>query len=410
MSDTGSRVLALILAVGVGGAPFYQPDATRAALLGDAVVPPDALVAVVCLGVAVAWWSTQGRGYLWADPAWLTWEDFTNGRAAALNKRMVRGWMARWAALGYGAAVTGMVLGWSGISYAAVLFVGYGCLALAASRVKSPGIAESGLPLLLAASSAWPIPLAASAAAATAIGILLLRKEPLAETAGREELVRGFSARMTQRVSVAFLDVWGLLPPAQPLSLERVFARKPVLPRYLVAGVLTRARAVVGAGLIAVVVATLHRLFPAVPTVWWVGIGGYLAAVPFAAPVAQLHRTPGLRRWLNNSMLAVKATAALILAALAALWLAVVTALGVDFHPAALVAVPLAATAAVRSVTRAPIDFANVGMVDVGGVLVPMGLVVQVARGVDALLLGILLLGAGLLPVAAAVCAAALLF
>ncbi|MBM7773765.1 hypothetical protein JOD54_003969 [Actinokineospora baliensis] len=410
MSDTVSRVLALVLAVGIGGLPFYQPDATRVALVGDTAPPHGALVAVVCLGVAVAWWSTQGRGYLWADPAWLTWNDFTTTRTTALTRRMVRGWLARWAALGYGTAVAGMVLGWSGILYAAALFAGYGLLAIAAGRVKSPGMWESVLPLLLAASAAWPIPLAVSAAAATAAGILLLRKESLAETAGREELVRGFSARMTQRVSVAFLDVWGLLPAARPLSLERFFARRPVLPRYLLAGVFTRARAVVGAGLIAVVVANLHWIFPGVPGVWWVGIGCYLAAIPFAAPVAQLHRTPGLRRWLNHSPLAVKTTAAALLAVVAALWLALVTALGVDFHPAALVAVPLAAAAAVRSVTRDPIDFANVGVVDVGGVLVPMGLVVQVARGIDALLLGILLLGAGLVPLAGVVCAAALLF
>ncbi|GAA3057992.1 DUF6297 family protein [Actinokineospora globicatena] len=412
MSDTVSRALAVVLAVGIGGAPFYQPEATRDALVGDTVPPSNAALVVVCLGVAVAWWSTQGRGYLWADPAKLTWDDLTAPRSAALSRRLTLGWAARWAALAYGAAVSGVVLGWDGFLYAAILSAAFGFLALSAARVRSPGVWESALPLLLAALgsyAAFRIPLVVSSGLAFVGGFLLLRRQPLAEAVGRQELVRNFAARMTQRVSVAFLDVWGLLPPARPLALRGIFARRPILLRYLLAGVLARPRALVGAALIAVIAAALHRVFPAVPPVWWTAIGGYLAAIPFAAPVAQLRRTPGLRRWLNHSTLTVKLTAAAVLALVAALWLAAVTALGIDWTTTSLVAVPLAAAAAVRSVTRDPIDFANVGMVDLGGVLVPMGLVVQVARGIDVLVLGAVLLAAGLVPVVAVLCAAALL-
>ncbi|SEQ99161.1 hypothetical protein [Actinokineospora terrae] len=412
MSDTVSRALAVVLAVGVGGAPFYQSDATRLALLGDTVPTSNAALVVMCLGVAVAWWSTQGRGYLWADPAKLTWDDLTAPRSVVLGRRLARGWAARWSVLAYGAAVSGAVLGWHEIPYTAVLFAGFGLLAMSAARLRSPGVWESALPLLLAALgsyAAFEIPLAVAALAAAVVGFLLLRKTPLAETVGREELVRNFAARMTQRVSVAFLDVWGLLPSAQPLALPRIFAGKPVLLRYLLAGLLARPRALVGAALIALIAAALYRVFPAVPPVWWIAIGAYLAAIPFAAPVAQLRRTPGLRRWLNNSMLAVKLTAAVVLTLVSTLWLAAVTALGIDWNTTSLVAVALAAAAAVRSVTRDPIDFANIGVVDLGGVLVPMGLVVQVARGPDALVLGAVLLAAGQVPVVIALGAAALL-
>ncbi|WP_051386294.1 hypothetical protein [Actinokineospora inagensis] len=412
MNDLPSKVLAVVLAVGIAGVPFYQPDQTRDLLLGGVVVPANATLAVVCLGLAVAWWSTQGRGYLWADPARLTWDDFTEPRPDKLSRRMVLGWAARWVVLAYGAAVAVVVLGWSGIACAAVLFAAVGFLALAAARVRSPGAWEWLLPLVLASAGSYavnPLVLGGFAVLAVVGGVLLLRGESWAETAGRGELVGRYSTRMARRTSIAFLDVWGLLPPAKPLDLPRVFARRPILPRYLVAGVLARGRSVAAAGLTALVVAAAHRIFPAVPAVWWVGIGAYLAVIAFAAPVAQLNRTPGLRRWLNRSTLVVKLAATAVLAVTGALWLGSVTLLGIGFTPASLLAVVVATTAAVRSVTRAPVDFANVGMVDIGGLMVPLGLVVQVARGIDGLVLGIAFLAGGLFPITVALCVLAVL-
>ncbi|GAB3351818.1 hypothetical protein [Amycolatopsis echigonensis] len=126
-------------------------------------------------------------------------------------------------------------------------------------------------------------------------------------------------------------------------------------------------------------------------------VGGYLALLPFTAPVAQLHRVPGLRRWLDASNLRLHVVTCAFLCLLALIWAGVVLLLGIPASISAVVAVLLAALAAVRSVTRGPLDFSSMGMVLYEGVLIPAGLVRQLVRGPDLLVLG--LIAASFLPV-----------
>ncbi len=193
---------------------------------------------------------------------------------------------------------------------------------------------------------------------------------------------------------MSFLDLLALLPAGREVRWARALDGRGVLARFVVAGLLARHRALPLAGLLVLAVATLHRLFPSVDPVWWIGAGGYLAALPFTGALAQIHQVPGLRRWVGCSDRALRASATGVLVAVVAVWAAVLAVLGVPLSWPAGLAVLLASAAVVRTVTRAPLNYANLGLVSVVGVLVPVGLLVQLAHGPDLLVLGLLLLGA----------------
>ena len=387
-------ILALVIAGGLLGSPFYNTELVRGQLIGGAPVGALGSLLVLCTGLALAWRATLRRGYLWAHPATLTWDDFDGQRPAVLTQRLVLDWAARFAVAGYFFAVSGMLIGFpSSLVGPAVLFVVIAALALLMGR-RRPFPGESLLPLTLALPliiPLWTYVLAAALAAA-----LLVRSVSLPHTASRDTLIRHHAERMVRRTSAAFLDVWALLPAGRPVPWRTALDSRFVVTRYVVTGVLAR-RSTLGLPVfLALAVVATHATFPAVTSAWLIGIGGYLGLLPFTAPIAQLHRVPGLRRWLNASNLRLHAVTCAFLCFLALLWAGVVLLLGIPATLGAIVAALLAALSAVRSVTRGPLDFSSMGLVLYEGVLIPAGLVRQLVRGPDLLLLG--LIAASFLP------------
>lgn len=387
-------VLALVIAAGLLGSPFYNTELVRSQLIGGAPVGALGSLLVLCTGLALAWRATLRRGYVWAHPATLTWDDFDGQRPAALTRRLVLDWAARFAVAAYFFAVSGMLIGFpSSLVGPVALFVVTAGLALVLGRRRSfPG--ESLLPLTLALPLVIPLWTYVVAAGLTAIA--LLRSSPLPHTASRDTLIRHYTERMVRRTSAAFLDVWALLPAGRPVPWRNALASRFVVTRYVLTGVLARRSALGLPVFLALAVVATHATFPAVTSVWLIGIGGYLGLLPFTAPIAQLHRVPGLRRWLAASDLHLHAVTCAFLCVLALLWTGVVLLLGIPASIGALAAALIAALSAVRSVTRGPLDFSSMGMVLYEGVLIPAGLVRQLIRGPELLVLG--LIAASFLP------------
>ncbi|SEP52080.1 hypothetical protein [Amycolatopsis saalfeldensis] len=389
-------ILALVVLGGALGSPFYNTALVRSQLIGDAPVGVQGGVAVLCVGLAMAWRATTRRGHLWADPAALTWSDFDGSRPRTLTRRLLVDWAARFAAAGYAFAMAGVLIGFpADLGGALGLFVGVAGLALALAR-RARVWGEAVLPLVPVLGVLPFIPLWTLALVAASAAVALGWSTPLARTAGRRSLVHHFAERMVRRTSAAFLDVWALLPAGRPVRWRTALDGRFVVTRYLVTGVLARRHQLGLPLFLALAVAAAHVTFPAVTSVWLVGMGGYLALLPFAAPVAQVYRVPGLRRWFDASDLRLKATTVVVLAVLAVVWTAFVALLRVPMTVGAVVAALLAAVAVVRTVTRGALDFGSLGLVLYEGVLVPMGLARQLVRGPDVLLVG--LIAASFLP------------
>nr|WP_202506323.1 hypothetical protein [Amycolatopsis rubida] len=388
-------VLALVIAVGLLGSPFYNTELVRSQLIGGAPVGALGSVLVLCTGLALAWRATLRRGYLWAHPATLTWDDFDGQRPVVLTRRLVLDWAARFAVAAYFFAVSGMLIGFpSSLVGPIALFVVVAALALTMGRRRSfPG--ESLLPLTLALPLI--VPLWTYVVAAGLASVALARSSSVPHTASRDTLIRHYAERMVRRTSAAFLDVWALLPAGRPVPWRNALAGRFIVTRYVVTGTLARRSALGLPAFLALAVVATHATFPAVTSVWLLGVGGYLALLPFTAPVAQLHRVPGLRRWLDASNLRLHAVTCAFLCLLAVIWAGVVLLLGIPASVSAVVAVLIAALSAVRSVTRGPLDFSSMGMVLYEGVLIPAGLVRQLVRGPDLLVLG--LIAASFLPI-----------
>lgn len=388
-------VLAVVIAVGLLGSPFYNTELVRSQLIGGAPVGALGSVLVLCTGLALAWRATLRRGYVWAHPATLTWDDFDGQRPGALTRRLVLDWAARFGVAAYFFAVSGMLIGFpSSLGGPVALFVTVAALALAMGR-RRPFPGESLLPLTLALALVAPLWTYAVVAGLSAVA--LARSSSMPHTVSRDTLIRHYTERMVRRTSAAFLDVWALLPPGRPVPWRNALAGRFIVTRYVVTGTLARRHTLGLPVFLALAVLATHATFPAVTSVWLLGVGGYLALLPFTAPVAQLHRVPGLRRWLDASNLRLHAVTCAFLCLLALIWAGVVLLLGIPASISAVVAVLLAALAAVRSVTRGPLDFSSMAMVLYEGVLIPAGLVRQLVRGPDLLVLG--LIAASFLPV-----------
>ncbi|WP_020663826.1 hypothetical protein [Amycolatopsis benzoatilytica] len=388
-------VLALVIAVGLLGSPFYNTELVRGQLIGSAPVGASGSLLVLCTGLALAWRATLRRGYLWAHPATLTWNDFNGQRPAALTQRLVLDWAARFATAGYFFAVSGMLIGFpSSFAGPIALVVVIAALALALGR-RRPFPGESLLPLTLALPLIVPLWTYLVAAALAAVPLAWSASLPHMVT--RPTLIRHHAERMVRRTSAAFLDVWALLPAGRPVPWRNALASRFVVTRYVLTGVLARRAALGLPVFLALAVVATHATFPALTSVWLIGIGGYLGLLPFTAPIAQLHRVPGLRRWLDASDLHLHSVTCAFLCVLALAWTGIVLLLGIPATIGAVVAALVAALAAVRSVTRGPLDFSSMGLVLYEGVLIPAGLVRQLVRGPDLLLTG--LIAASLLPV-----------
>ncbi|GAA1250072.1 hypothetical protein GCM10009676_40850 [Prauserella halophila] len=373
-SGDTSSLLALFAGAWLVSA-FYRIEWWREVLEVDTGTRAVAVVAFFCVSAVAVWSSLLRRRFLWADPAALTWRDFGGGqdRVLVISGRVWFGWLARIAGLAYVGAFLGTV--WWIPPWAWQVMVGAvgvcGLLVL-------PAAAGVGVP--------WRLPAAAKA--------------------GRERLVAGWRERVVRAVGVTFLDPGMLFPPASPVStrLRSVWS-------FVAAGMVGRARFVPVAAGLAVLAALARPVLPAVPDVVLAGGCAFAALVPFGGGAASLWRSPGLRRWLDESDVGLRACTLVALLAVAAVWagalLLVVTLAGGDSVPAGTWALlPVVAAAVVRTATRPPVDYATPAATDTPFGQAPVHLIAQLVRGPDLLVMGVALLAALPMPAALIVPAA----
>jgi hypothetical protein len=408
-------VLITIALAALASSPFYHLPEVRAQLIGSTVAPPFAAPAVLCLGLGLALRSLLRRDFVWQDPAKLTWSDGTDARIGAIGRRVWGGWALRFVLVAYatvgGAALFAGSPNW--VSAGIAGFVAVAALAVVAARRTASvrtrwveQILSLILPLfgsllavrVIPSSWLWGIALVAALAA---IGLLIGSGPPtrpaVASLALRGELVEQYKDRLVRRMSVAFLDLLALLPGPRTLTWPRLFAGPGVVLRFVLGGVLARRAALLLSLLLVWAVAVVHLVFPLLSTPWLVGVAGYFAALPFAAVLAKLHQQPGLRRWIGCADLDLRLTTAGLVVVVVAVWLALVLAFGVPATPQVLIAALLAAAAVIRTATRPALDYSNVGAtVTPDGNLVPFGLVVQLARGPEVLIIGLFIANSGL--------------
>lgn len=408
------RVIYVLFAIGVLSSPLYRVDLIRAHLLGGAPAPAVAGLAVLALGVCVAWRSVLRRDFVWAEPAELTWSDSGDNRVGTLGRRLWTAWAARFAAVAYLVAVAVAVLGQSAwLPAGCALFAAVALLAAVVGR-RRRGRREAWLEYAVvvalvvvagaaAVSTVGPLPLWILAGAglvvavAAAVGSGPARRPAVAVAANRDDLVRGYLRRTFRRVTVSFGDALALLPEPSPLPWPKLLAGRGVVARLVVAGMLMRVRSVLLAVLCVIGIVVVHQAFPLASPVWLVGLGVYVAGVPFASTLASLWAVPGLRRWVGCRDITLRiATAAGV--AVIALAVVLLISVVVPLTVASWFAVPLAVGAVVRTVTRPPLDYGNVGVgVTPGGVLLPVGVLLQLAHGPELLVVGLLIIGSGML-------------
>lgn len=412
------RELGLFLATGLLVSPFYQAHDIRAELS----VPAGAGLAVLLLGLGLAWYSLLRRGFVWLDPARLTWDDTTDARIGVLGRRLWAAWLVRFAAVGYVTVLIAVLLGGANAAEA-VLFGAVALLAAVVGR-RRPGRVGTWLEYTMTAAFAAlagvaalvtvpPVALLVPAGLAVVAAVVAwsgrLRRPPVAVLAGRDELVGGYLRRLVRRVTVSVGDVLSLLPVAGPLRWRGLFAGRGVAFRFVTAGVLARRSALLPSALLVIVVAVLHHVAPVISPVCLVGVGVYLACVPFAAGLAQLSAVPGLRRWLGCTDIGLRLATAVVLAVVAAGWLGLVAAFAVPVTVSGCLAAVIAVGAVVRTVTRPALDYGNMGVAaTASGYLLPVGMLVQLAHGPELLAVGLVLV-AFLLSAAVAAPVAALL-
>ncbi|MCG8917924.1 hypothetical protein L6E12_19270 [Actinokineospora sp. PR83] len=373
----GEWVVPGVVVAGVVVTPLLRPGVLR---LWTGPATAGVLVPLLLVLLAVATASLLRRDHVWADPAVLTWRD--GDRETPVRRRLLVSWALRFGAVAYAVAALATTVGWADPVWFGAVFTVAAAHALAVARLPRAWSADLAAPLLLVAAVfvdglRWPL---VGALAALTLGALLQRPA----VAGRFELVRGWRARLLRSVSTVFGDLVALLPPARPVRLRQAGAA-----RFVLAGALGRWESVPFAVLVVVAAPVLAGAFAATAAVLWVGVAAYLAALPFAGALAEVHRRPGLRRWVPASTVSLKACTAVVSAVPAAVCVGAVVLAGLPFEP---LLVPLAAWSVVRTVTRPDIDYAAQGAVALFGGTIPVGIIAQVFRGPDLLLLGVLVL------------------
>ncbi|HEY0450665.1 DUF6297 family protein [Actinophytocola sp.] len=400
------RTLGLLLAGGVLTMAFFRLDNLRADL-GVAPGPAFPLVLLLVAG-ALAWRSLLSRGFVWLEPAVLTWRDFGGvDREQLVARRLVAGWVGRQLALGYLlallAAVAAVPRAWT-LAGVAVLFAG-GALTLGVAR-QDRRAGETAVVTTLAAAAVIvrpnPATLLVLAAAAALLAVPLLAgsgppaRPHIATRAGRLRLVDGWRGRVLRTTGVQFLDLAMLLPAARPVGPRPL--RRPTGLRLAWLGVLGRARHVPTAALLAFTAVATHLALPALPAEVVFALLGYLAMVPLAAGLGELWRSPGRRRWVGRTDAALRADHLVVLTALAAGWAAAVLGLaalaGHGWPATVLLTVPLMSACAIRTVTRNPPTYDNLAQVDTPVGAMPMRLILQTLRGPDVGVLAVVLVPA----------------
>ncbi|MFI6029065.1 hypothetical protein [Amycolatopsis magusensis] len=389
------------LATAFGKLPWWREFLLGGApgSLGDG----SALPAVVLVLSGLSARAQLRRGYRWADPAELTW--LVSDRVPVLGARVWRVWLGWLLALGYVTALGGVVYDVSAEVWTAVglLLGGSSALTLAVARrpvetgTAAGPIALAGVGAVVALTGPPPEVLSAFGAVLLLAAVVVgwgsgsLLRPVAAEAAGRLELVSAWRERVVRLVAVSFLDPLLMLPSARP-----VHVRVTSLWRLALAGVLGRRRYAAGAVLIALAAGVARLVFPALPEVAVVAVAAYAALMPFGGGLGELWRGLGLRRWLDERDLRLRAAYALVFAGLALAWalvlVLVVALLGVSFGPAAWLVLPLAAASVLRTASRPPMTYDNLVVTDTPLGQAPVRLITQAIRGPDLGVVGALTL------------------
>lgn len=204
-------------------------------------------------------------------------------------------------------------------------------------------------------------------------------------------------------VGVTFLDPGMVMPPGRAVRMRVRSARS-----FVVAGVLARARYLPAAAILAVVAAAMRPVLPAVPDAALVGVCAYAALVPFGGGAGWLWRSPGLRRWLHERDVVLRAWNLAAVAVLAAVWGGMLAVAGLVVGGVVPMTVwpvlAVVAASVVRTATRPPVDYSTPAATDTPFGQAPVHLVGQLLRGPDLVLIGVL--AALALPAAATACVA----
>jgi hypothetical protein len=403
--------LLALFAIGILINAFARLDWWRHFLIGTSPVEANASLGLLVVCCALSWRAMLRRGFVWAEPAALTWLDSTGAdRVKMIGKRLWTVWLGGVIAVGYAVALVAAASGLSrGVWLAAAgLLIGSSVLSLATVR-RSPAAphVEVAGPILLglvgvfiSAAGLHPVWLDGAAVVLLVAGLVLgLRsgspnRPAIAAGIRRDGLVDGWNEKLVRSVAVTFLDPTMLLPAAHAVGEHSL--KHPTALRLAVLGVRGRARYFGTAALLAIAVAVAQTAFPALPDVVLVAIGGYAALMPFAGGIGELWGNPGRRRWVGTPEIELRAVNALVLAVVMLGWGVVVAAvdwvLGTPVAGVAWLALPLVVASVLRTAVRPSMSYDNLGITDTPMGQVPTRLIKQFVRGPDLGVLGVIVL------------------
>lgn len=385
---------------------FFHVDAWRQAVYGSSHVDFPAVLGLLTLCCAVAWRGLLRRGFVWVEPAELTWLDFAPvDRGRVVTLRLLGAWTGVVTVTGYSAALM-LAVGGAGLDQwragiavvAATAVVAFVSARRTSLRFDAFGpLVLAVLGLAVAAFGVGPEAVEFGAAVVLVAALpLAFGGEPVPR-AGRSALLAGWDGRVLRSVAVTFLDPMMLLPPSAPIGLS---LRPPTPLRLAVAGTLGRSRYAGAVVLVGFAVVVAHIALPTLPEAVLAGLGAYVALTPFGAGLGELWRNPGRRRWLGSSNRELVLAHGVVLAVAGLVWAAVLAvvalAAGTSFTASAWLAVPLAVLSILRTVTRTAVDYANPGFVDTPMGPMPANLTRQLFRGLDLLVIGIVVLSAAI--------------
>ncbi|MET7990403.1 DUF6297 family protein [Amycolatopsis sp. NPDC005232] len=395
-----SATFVLIFGVGFLFTAFFRTDAWHRVLFGPSSVDYPAVLGLVTLCCAVGWRSLLRRGFVWTEPAELTWMDFARvDRRRVVASRLAGGLTGFVIVVAY---LAGLMLAVGGSSLdlwraALALVVSSAVLVFATARRTALRIDIGGpvvlavLGVVIAAAHLGPIAVQYAGAGILLCAVALsFGGEPVTR-AGRANLLDGWNARVLRSVAVTFLDPMMMLPEAT--ASGRWSLSRPTPLRLAVAGIAGRSRYAGMLLLVALAVAVGHVAVPTLPGSVLVGLGGYVALTPFGAGLGVLWRNPGRRRWLGSTDSELVIAHGVVLTVVAVVWSALLAAalaaLGTSVDALSWVTVALAVLSVLRTVTRKPVDYSSAGFVDTPAGPLPANLARQLFRGPDLLVVGI---------------------